>query len=804
MCLASTLVSAPTVSAADKTAHALYDELNALRIDPAAIYSIKPSQRIELHRGDLVLSFDQGKLAFFLPIDGRITGLVFSGRGHVLAVPRDPAEKQQMSRFLGSPVLDQNFVTSYVRFTDDTATELLAQFQHANLPSQTDVFASSQWEPFLVELNSVHSLRILSDLLSTSPKPYFYAGIEGIATGAFDFLLDPQRDEPFFLGQPRKVAGHYFYDVWASYNPPDTHPVPASFRALHYSIDTSILPNNSLEATASIRLRAESASDRFIIFQLSRELVVDSVAFQDSQPLTFFQNEALAPQERAAHGNDTLYVVLPDALTAGQEFTLRFHYRGNVIQDAGNGVMFVGARNTWYPHFGDTADFATYDLIMRWPRKLSLVATGTRTDDREDGDFRVGHWQTEKPVSVVGFNLGNYDSATVSSANHTIELYANRQLEQALSSRLSDSGSLDVIAGGVPGAVTAQRLGLAPPRPRPADALKQLGKEIDSSIHLYETFSGPFPFRTLNVSQIPGSFAQGWPGLLYLSTFSYLPSAAQERAGLSVSTQEHFSELVPYHEVAHQWWGNVVGWSSYRDQWIDESIASYLATLFADTQKNPDRTMRVWLDRFRQNLLVKDPGADLPASEIGALTMGTRLDSSRSPGAYEEIIYNKGPWIFHMLRQMLRQPNAKNPDTRFTSLLQNLAKKYAYRALSTADLQREVELVMTPSMDLEGGRSMDWFFDQWVRGTGIPHFRVEFTAQQTEKGVLVHGKLFQSGVPNSFITPVPIFSHGAGGQSIFLGTVLTNGPETSFHFLTSTAPHKLLIDPQMTILCTTD
>src|SRR5579883_2841522 len=91
--------------------------------------------------------------------------------------------------------------------------------------------------------------------------------------------------------------------------------------------------------------------------------------------------------------------------------------------------------------------------------------------------------------------------------------------------------------------------------PSPAEALKQLGRDIDSSIRFYEAFNGPFPFKSLNVSQIPGTTAQGWPGLLYLSTFSYLPPEAQRRAGLATSTQEHFTQLVPFHEVAHQWWG---------------------------------------------------------------------------------------------------------------------------------------------------------------------------------------------------------------------------------------------------------
>src|SRR5262249_566553 len=146
---------------------------------------------------------------------------------------------------------------------------------------------------------------------------------------------------------------------------------------------------------------------------------------------------------------------------------------------------------------------------------------------------------------------------------YAIQIYANRQLEQSVSNRLANS---DQLAPAMTGTTQlSRRLEFPGPTlsaPSPAEAMKQLGKEIDSSVRFYETLSGPFPFRTLSVSQIPGTAAQAWPGLLYLPTFSYLPADAQHRAGLSTSVQEHFSDLAPFHEVAHQWWGNLVGWSS--------------------------------------------------------------------------------------------------------------------------------------------------------------------------------------------------------------------------------------------------
>jgi peptidase M1-like protein len=792
----------------EKSPHELYDAITALTLDPTNIFHLAAADRIELRRGDAFISFEDGTLAFFSPLDDRVTGAVFAGRGHVLAAPRDPVEKQQMGRFLGAPVLDESFATAYLRFTDETAQELLAQFRARNLAAQANTSFLSAWEPVLTRLNPAYSLRILFDYVSPQHVPAFYASLEGASTGLFDVILDGHREEQFLLGQTVKNTAGTFYDVWESRHLPELPARPIAFRALQYSLETSILPDNALDATAVIRLRAEAGAHRVLVFQLSRALTVDRVTGENGEPLAFFQNEGMSLQERSSRGTDYLYVVLGSPPPQSAEFALRFHYRGHVIEDAGNGVLFVGARESWYPHLGDAADFATYDLTMRWPRKLLLVATGSKAEEHEEGEFRIGRWKTEKPLAVAGFNLGEYASASVASSGHSIEVFANRQLEESLKSRLAASPPDEIPVPSATSGLSSPRLALTLPRllPSPADALKQLGKEIDSSIHFYETFSGPFPFASLSVSQIPGTFGQGWPGLLYVSTISFLSPEAQQRMGLNASSQEHFTELVPYHEVAHQWWGNVVGWSSYRDQWIDEAIANYLALLFADTRKNPEQTLHLWLSRYRHQLTEKSTGADESAGDIGALTLGLRLNSSKSPSAYERVVYSKGSWVMHMLREMLREPGVSGPraDARFTALLQKLVTKYAYRALSTSDLQREVEAVMTPRMDLEGSRSMEWFFDEWVRGTGIPHYRVEFTAHRDETGFVVRGKLLQTGVPRSFLAPVPLYATGGPGGRSFLGTVIAAGPETSFHFHSAAPPRKILIDPQMTLLCITE
>jgi len=94
----------------------------------------------------------------------------------------NPAEKAADGAFPGGPALDQQFVSAYVRFTDDTAKDLLAQFQRAGLPPSPDASFVAVWEPGVARLNSSHSLRILFEEFSSAPRHFFHAGIDGVVT----------------------------------------------------------------------------------------------------------------------------------------------------------------------------------------------------------------------------------------------------------------------------------------------------------------------------------------------------------------------------------------------------------------------------------------------------------------------------------------------------------------------------------------------------------------------------------------------------------------------------------------------
>src|ERR1700730_9303047 len=207
----SCLLMGAEVWAAEKTPRELYDQLIALRVDPATLSKINDANRIELRRGDVQLSFEQGKLAFLQVFEGRVTGAVFFGRGHIVAAPRDVVEKQQMAHFLGAPLLDQDFTSACLRFTDETAADFLRQLTAAGVSPQQDSSFTARWDGLLSNLNPNQSLRVLFESLSQTARPYFSATIDGVASGPFDVVLDPLRRESLLLGQTKQNVGRTFY-----------------------------------------------------------------------------------------------------------------------------------------------------------------------------------------------------------------------------------------------------------------------------------------------------------------------------------------------------------------------------------------------------------------------------------------------------------------------------------------------------------------------------------------------------------------------------------------------------------------
>ena len=265
-------------------------------------------------------------------------------------------------------------------------------------------------------------------------------------------------------------------------------------------------------------------------------------------------------------------------------------------------------------------------------------------------------------------------------------------------------------------------------------------------------------------------------------------------------------ESVPAHETAHQWWGDLVSWSTYRDQWFSEGLANYCALMMLQ-DKNPAGFHQL-MDKYRRDLLQANKDGVAPM-DAGPVTLGLRLLSSHFPEGYEAISYGRATWLFHMLRTMLKDSaqggkGGSGPDEPFVRALRRLRERYEGQPISTRQLLDVFAEDLPVSLRYEGKNSLDWFLDGWVNGTSLPKLElkaVKFTPKGT--GLVVTGTIEQKEAPEGLVTSVPVYAVNPGKQMVLLGRVFADGQESSFHVSAPAGTRKIVLDPYETVLTRT-
>jgi aminopeptidase N len=260
---------------------------------------------------------------------------------------------------------------------------------------------------------------------------------------------------------------------------------------------------------------------------------------------------------------------------------------------------------------------------------------------------------------------------------------------------------------------------------------------------------------------------------------------------------------MPAHETAHQWWGDLLIWNSYREQWLVEGLSNYCVLLMIE-QQDP-AVFRSIMEQYRHDLLQSREGHEL--SEAGPVTLGARLDSSRFPRAYDMIAYGRGTWLFHMLRHMLldadsmgkRRSKAPDPaaNDRFFAVLRTLRERFEGREITTRDVQQAFEESLPEPLRYEGHKSLEWFFDNWVNGTTVPELKLSGVRVN---GPNASGHIVQTSAPDDFVTSVPLYAELAMGNRVLIGRVYADGPDTTFRLAVPAGTRKIVLDPYETVL----
>ena len=232
-----------------------------------------------------------------------------------------------------------------------------------------------------------------------------HARIAGLHYGVFDVYFDTLGPEQIVVGNTTTENQQIYYDLWMSFPMRSQRKTPLSntrfegpngpawtrdaLTVKKYTITGKLDPPRDLAADALLDVQVKQGGTRMVLFELSRYLQLKQVD-ADGQPLEYIQNEAVEGSEMSRRGNDIVAVVFPQPLQTGAHFSLHFSYAGSVLSDAGGGLLYAGARGTWYPNRGIA--MTNYDVTFRFPEPWTVVATENwfRCSDRVETSWPIG------------------------------------------------------------------------------------------------------------------------------------------------------------------------------------------------------------------------------------------------------------------------------------------------------------------------------------------------------------------------------------------------------------------------------
>jgi hypothetical protein len=750
-------------------------------------------ENVVLKRDVGTLTLRSGTVGFLPPVLGHTAVGVFTGDGHFHMDPALPMEKDHLELITGARAVDEDFESLLLAFTDGTFEEITGQGQpaepsakdnaalqqfHHELRHRTEMPRSMTEDMFAGESVPNVEAGLLAELYNPRYSGSFSAYIHGRRHAHLRFLVDWRGAVPAL--SPEEVAlidldpGATEDGIWyLSHLESEWRSGRASssenrrgIAVEHYRIETVLGKHDRLAAIADIRFHPVRDGDRVIDFALLPNLRVAKVSM-DGRDIGFIQ------ESRREDGS--FFVIMPEALVKDRAYIIHVEYDGNkVVRNEGKGNYSVGARTCWYPASASFHDRATYDLVFRVPKGFTLVSVGKPVSQSREGDFDVTEWKSDVPLAVAGFNYGDFKKKerTDDQTQYVIEAYATEEVP-------------DYLRG------AAQHMSLTPAAM--ADSAIVDGM---NAIRIYTIWFGPAPYGRLAITQQPEpNFGQSWPGLVYLPLTAFLDATQRwELLGGNAFRFAEFIQEVTPHEVSHQWWGHMVGWASLHDQWLSEGFADFSAGLFLQmTNPKSDQQYLHYLERAQKQIVEKNQYGKR-ANDAGPLWLGLRLDTFRTPGAYNRIVYPKGAFVLHMLRYLMQ--DAKNGDKDFIDMMHDFVATYTDRNASTEDFKAMVEKHMTPALDLDGNRRMDWFFNEWVFQTDLPSYRLDYSLAPAENGkVILTATVTQSDVSAGFKMRVPLYAE-FDGRMMRLGWVPVEGSTTTKEFKV-----KLPKKPKKVVLC---
>ncbi|MBI5201200.1 MAG: M1 family metallopeptidase, partial [Elusimicrobia bacterium] len=386
----------------------------------------------------------------------------------------------------------------------------------------------------------------------------------------------------------------------------------------------------------------------------------------------------------------------------------------------------------WYPRHDAPHEKATTEIVANVPAGFIAISNGVLLEKSEAGGRARFHWRMHQPHSIylVTLTVGRFAEV-------------RDQWEQVPVNYYCEKG-------------------------READARRGFGKTPKAMAFFSKMIGVRYPYE--KYAQIA---VAEYPGGMENTTATTQTDACLIDARAAIDTD---LDLLVAHELAHQWFGDLVTCRVWSHAWLNEGFATYFETLFTQHDRGQDEfDYELW--RNRQAYFDEDehryrrPIVSQQFKEPWVL--------------FDRHLYEKGGWVLHMLRRTLGEKD-------FWRALGHYVRRHQHQSVVTNDLVVAIEDAT--------GRNLRGFFDRWVYQAGYPNFRVQYTWDEKSGQAKLWVQQFQhaSDAEPVFKLDADVRFSGRGWTRDFKKSV--DGKDLRWEFKLPSEPLNVEFDPEHWLL----
>ncbi|MCI0412890.1 hypothetical protein L0222_08835 [bacterium] len=610
---------------------------------------------------DATIHFQQGHI-FHIETGSKLAGIFFLGEASFEFDPPDPIERQQVNLFVKQPRVQTTATSIFIRSSPDTLEHMLEPLAKQTPDQNPGLYAKAQSESKNVERN-VYSVRVpFSDELwfAQMEEGELYCEMK-TALGTLQYQHSPGEADDILLAQKDKDQIISLYKSNPEKSADDS---VNDFKIQSYKMKMRFQPTAThLSSVTEVKLKS-AIDTTSIVFRLNPELRVSQIRSSQGY-LIYFQEKQ----------TNNLHLILNETLEKGKEILLEFYYQGKIAPEKRSSetmLLQTGSddfylpptylysnQSLWYPQLA-SRPYSGVEASITVPENYAAIINGVRTGvDSTKGNVTFSY-KCLLPAKYFSLFVGRLDSHLRHESIVPIDVYYL---------------SLD------------------------KNAAKDYAAAADRMLRFYSGYFGTYPYQNLAIIlrpvHQPGGHAPATVAIVN-RVFKFF----QRRFGRDPLHVPEYPHFLLAHEIAHQWWGQTVGWKTYHDQWLSEGFAQFAAWEYIRSQQG-DAAWKRLADIFQEWVEEK--------SYAGPLILGARLGHIKDdPQAYSALLYNKGAFTLNMLKHWMGKEN-------FLSCLKEFFEAYQFRRVGVEEF---VLIAQKHSKE-----DLKPFFQQWLYRWDLPEIR---------------------------------------------------------------------------------